>query len=78
MGRVYAPALLANAKALQAGEKTWHATIDGALWTQQTFAYQGKCLQWINHAFTDLNSSDQSKALELLSGTGCEALILSR
>ena len=78
MGRVYAPALLANAKALQAGEKTWQTTIDDVLWTQQTFPYQGKCLQWIQQAFANLSSSDQSKTQELLNATGCEALILSR
>ena len=31
IGRVYAPALLANAKALQAGEQTMTTTIDGQL-----------------------------------------------
>jgi glutathione S-transferase len=78
MGRVYAPALMANARALQAGEKTWQATIDGALWTQQSFPYQGKCLQSINQAFADLSSSDQDQVLRLLNGTGCETLISSR
>ena len=48
VGRVYAPALLANANAMQAGEKQWGAEIDGAMWAQQTFPCQGKCLQWIN------------------------------
>jgi hypothetical protein len=78
IGRVYAPALLANADALIEGEKTWQANIDDALWTQQTFAYQGKCLQSINQAFDQLTPADQSKVMKLINGTGCEALILSR
>ena len=31
IGRMYAPAQIANANAVQAGEKTWEAEIDGAL-----------------------------------------------
>ena len=37
VGRTYVPAQLANAKAVQAGEKTWETQIGGALWTQPTF-----------------------------------------
>ena len=54
VGHVYAPALLANAQAMQAGEKTWETEIDGSRWTQQTFNYQGKCLQWINPSIRHL------------------------
>ena len=76
VGRVYPTALLANAVALQAGEKTWEAQIDGCLWTQQTFSYQGKCLQWINDRYQSLTAADQSRVDSLLDGTGCEALFL--
>jgi hypothetical protein len=75
VGRVYAPALLANAKALQAGEKHWETEIDGALWTQQTFPYQGKCLQWINEQYQALSDIDKQKVDTLLSATGCEKLL---
>ena len=76
VGRVYPTALLANAVALQAGEKAWEAQIDGCLWTQQTFSYQGKCLQWINDRYQSLTAADQSRVDSLLDGTGCEALLL--
>ena len=76
VGRVYPTALLANAVALQAGEKTWEAQIDGCLWTQQAFSYQGKCLQWINERYQSLTAADQSRVDSLLDGTGCEALLL--
>ena len=76
VGRVYPTALIANAAALQAGEKTWEAQIDGCLWTQQTFSYQGKCLQWINERYQSLTATDQLRVDSLLDGTGCEALLL--
>lgn len=76
VGRVYAPALLANAKALQAGDKEWETEIDGARWVQQTFPYQGKCLQWINEQYQALTGTDQQRVDEVLAGTGCENIIL--
>jgi glutathione S-transferase len=77
VGRVYAPALLANAKALQARDKQWEANIDGAVWTQQTFPYQGKCLQWINLQYQGLSDVDKQKVDIVLSGTGCETLLIN-
>ncbi len=76
VGYVYAPALLANARAMQAGEKTWETEIDGNLWTQQTFNYQGKCLQWINAEYQALTAADKTRVDALLEGTGCEQIIL--
>lgn len=76
VGRVYVPALLANAQALHAGDKEWEAEIDGARWVQQTFPYQGKCLQWINEQYQALSDADKQKVDGVLSGTGCEQLIL--
>lgn len=76
VGRVYVPALLANAAALNRGDKIWEADIDGSLWSQQTFAYQGKCLEWINGEFKVLSQSDQESVNKLLAGTGCEALLI--
>ena len=73
---MYAPALLANAEALQAGEKVWEAEIDGAIWTQQTFPYQVKCLQWINEQYQALSAEDRGRVDLILAGTGCEALLL--
>ena len=70
------PALLAKAAALNRGDKIWEADIDGSLWSQQTFAYQGKCLEWIKGEFKVLSQSDQESVNKLLAGTGCEALLI--
>jgi glutathione S-transferase len=78
VGRVYAPALLANARAVEAGEKTWETEIDGATWTQQTFPYQAKCLLWINEQYRALGDADRGRVDALLDGTGCEAMLQDR
>ena len=75
VGRMYAPALLANALAFQAAEKSWQAAIDGATWSQQTFPYQVKCLKWINQGYLSLSSEDRARVDRVLEGTGCEALV---
>lgn len=77
VGRLYVPALLANAKAVEAGEKSWSAEIDGNPWEQRTFPYQAKCLQWINEKYLSLNDVDQKRVDDIFSGTGCESIILS-
>ncbi|MDE0952639.1 MAG: glutathione S-transferase N-terminal domain-containing protein [Halioglobus sp.] len=78
IGRVYTPALLANAKSVEAGEKTWEAEIDGAPWTQKTFPYQAKCLRWVNEQYRALSDSDKTRVNTVLAGTGCEALLSDR
>jgi hypothetical protein len=78
IGRVYTPALLANAKSVEAGEKTWEAEIDGAPWTQKTFPYQAKCLRWVNEQYRTLSDSDKTRVNAVLAGTGCEALLSDR
>lgn len=75
IGRVYAPALLANAAALETGQETWETEIDGARWTQNTFPYQGKCLGWIREKYQGLDGDARGKVDALLAGTGCETLI---
>jgi glutathione S-transferase len=75
IGRVYVPALLANAGAVQAGEKHWQAEIDGRDWSQQAFPYQAKCLGWINEEYRALGTDDKARVDELLSGTGCERML---
>ena len=44
VGRVYAPLLLANARAVAAGAEELTTEIAGKPWIQQPFAYQAKCL----------------------------------
>lgn len=75
VGRVYAPAQLANARAVQAGEKTWVCEIDGVQWTQQTFPYQAKCLNWTNERYRGLSEADRARVDALLLGTGVETML---
>jgi glutathione S-transferase len=77
IGRVYAPASLANAKALAAGNDRFETTIDGRRWAQPTFPYQGKCLQWIKEEYRKLDASDRRDVDAVLAGTGCEAIVAS-
>ncbi len=77
VGRVYAPALLANAAALASGEPTWQALIDGLEWQQPTFPYQGKCLQALRSAYGELAGEDRRRVDAVLAGSGCEALFAS-
>ena len=74
IGWTYAPVMLANAKAVMAGEKTFETSVDGAPWTQPTFKYQAKTLGWIREAYFDLKFKDQKRVDDILAGTGCEAL----
>ena len=74
-GRMYVPALLANANAIMQGEETWEAEIDGSVWKQRAFPYQAKCLKWIKEEFDALNENDQSRVKTFLDGTGCEILL---
>ena len=78
IGHVYVPALLANSEALKNGDETWETEIDGSTWSQKTFNYQGKCLQWINQEFYALSALDQKRLMDLLEGTGCEKLLMKK
>jgi hypothetical protein len=75
IGRVYAPALLANAEAREAGQAQWETAIDGASWQQQTFPYQVKCLGWIREQYHALAEPDRARVDAVLAGTGCERLL---
>jgi len=75
VGRTYVPALLANAAAIEGGQKQWSTTIDGALWSQNTFPYQGKCLAWIRQEYAALDEASRSRVDTLLATTGCETLL---
>jgi glutathione S-transferase len=75
IGRMYAPAQLANARAVQAGEKTWECEIDGVVWTQQSFPYQAKCLRWTNELYRSVSDKDRARIDSLLEGTGVETML---
>jgi glutathione S-transferase len=73
-GRVYVPALLANAAAIAKGAETFETEIDGKPWKQQTFPYQAKCLQWLRNAYADLAAQHRASVDKILAGTGCTVL----
>jgi len=76
IGRVYAPAQLANAAAAAAGEKNWQCDIDGAAWAQPTFGYQAKCLRFTREAYRLLSISDRDRVDQFLTGTGIESMLV--
>lgn len=74
IGRTYAPFLLANAAAAQAGAPDFETEIDGRPWTQPTFPYQAKCLVRLRDAHGNLPAEARSQVDALLADTGCERL----
>lgn len=74
IGRTYAPAMVANAKAVMAGEKTFETEIDGRPWMQPVFKYQAKCLQWLRDDYSALSDNERGAVAALMDGTGCEQL----
>ncbi|MGB0922575.1 MAG: glutathione S-transferase C-terminal domain-containing protein [Alphaproteobacteria bacterium] len=76
VGRVYAPALLANADALNNGQDEMRTEIDGREWVQKPFAYQGKCLLDLRKAYADLDDAARSTVDDLIDGTGLEPLFI--
>lgn len=74
IGRVYAPFLLANAKAGEAGNDQFETEIDGRPWTQPTFAYQIKCLHALRDAYSQLPPDVKPAVAPLLGAAGLNAL----
>ncbi len=74
IGRVYAPFLIANARALKAKAARVECEIDGRPWVQDPFPYQGKCLRWLREGYAALADQDSRFVEEVISGTGCEAI----
>jgi hypothetical protein len=50
-------------------------TIDGQPWTQPTFPYQAKCLQWINAEYQQLDDAARATVDSILGGTGCDSIL---
>ena len=75
IGRTYAPFLIANEKAIGAGNPELSCLIEGREYNQAPFAYQNKCLGWIREAFRQLSADNQDAVTQILGGTGCEVLI---
>ena len=74
VGRVYAPALLANAAAVDSGAEEVRTLVDGREWVQKPFPYQAKCLQWLRQERGRLDPEDRAFVDACLDGTGCEAM----
>jgi glutathione S-transferase len=74
IGRTYAPFMLANTRAIEAGSEEVVCQIDGHEYRQAPFAYQFKCLTWLRARYTALAPADRAAVDDLLAGTGCEAL----
>ncbi|MBX3707571.1 MAG: glutathione S-transferase [Pseudomonadales bacterium] len=74
LGRTYVPVMLANARALNAGEKEVHCEVEGQVWQQQAFPYQGRCVAELRTAYARLDEYDRKAADAVLDGTGCSEL----
>jgi len=75
IGRSYAPFMVANAAAIESGEKETHCEIDGQPYWQQAFPYQRKCLTWLQAEYEKLAPADRQFVDQTLTGTGCEQLV---
>ena len=75
VARVHLPQMLANARAIAAGEKQFETEIDGKVWQQPSFPYQAKCLRWTREEFGALSDVDRENVTRLLSNVGLMPLI---
>jgi len=75
IGRVYAPVMLGNEKALVAGQTTFSCEVDGRAWTQNCFPYHRKCLAVLRGLFAGLGNSDRGACLELARVAGLEEVL---
>jgi len=74
VGRVHAPFLVANARALETGAARVECEIDGQPWVQAPFPYQRKCLAALRAAYGGLAADERRAVDTILAGTGCEIL----
>jgi len=75
IARTYVPVMLANARAAAAGQATVETEVEGLPWSQQTFPYQVKCVQWLRQSFVALPPAAQVTIRGLLDAGGCTPLI---
>ncbi len=75
MARTHMPQMLANARALSAGEKQFETEIDGKTWTQPSFPYQLKCLNWTRERYQALAGADRELADSILDQAGLCPLV---
>ena len=70
VGRIYAPYLIGNAKAVMEKSEKLEMELDGRPWQQNPFVYQAKCLQWLREAYVALGDVDRNRVDSVLEGTG--------
>lgn len=70
-GEVYLPYLVANARAVSAGEDRFTAELPGRPWTQGTVRYQAKCLAALRTRFAALPEDSRRRIAPLLERTDC-------
>ena len=75
IARTYVPVMLANARAAAAGKPMVETEIDGLPWSQQTFPYQVKCVQWLRQSFAALPDRAQTTVRDLLGASDCLPLL---
>ncbi len=74
VGRLYAPYLLANAKAIAENSERLQLELDGRPWEQTPFPYQVKCLQKIREEYSELAAEQKLLAQTVLNSSGLTAL----
>ncbi|MFZ0676867.1 glutathione S-transferase [Candidatus Binatus sp.] len=78
VGRVHAPFLISNARALRSRASEVRCEIDGLPWVQQPFPYQGKCLKWLREAREALSAPDRKFVDAALESTGAETIFTAQ
>ncbi len=76
IGRVYPPAMLANAHAVMTGADEVRTEVDGQPWTQQPFPYQAKCLGWLRQSYGELAAEARNQVDPVLADTGLSGLFV--
>jgi hypothetical protein len=71
IGGYYTPFLLANERAVAAGELSFVTTLQGGVkWEQPSFKYQAKCLKWLREEWQALSGLDRRWMQDQLRSTG--------
>ena len=75
VGRVYLPFLVANARAVEAGDTIVSIEIDGHRYAQPAFRYQLKCWREVLARWRALDAADRARVEPLLRDTGCLSIL---
>ena len=70
VGRIYAPYLIGNARAVINKAEKLEIELDGKPWQQNPFVYQAKCLRWLREAYAELTYENRIRVNHVLDGTG--------